>query len=418
MRYREKLNNLVPSTYRNWVIHTTPSLNKDEQVEFSTQQNYIAMLDVVTPDWRKLVAKGAILQNPMLSVTYLMDCTPLIHSCKLSSGATYGTYGSGFLSPKPFNAVSLDWDLWDEFILNSYWSQRDIALSKAWANVDISEMEALASLGELPETLHWMTSLMTRMISILRAFTQKRLLITAGKFFRSGTTVIDAMSELWLEFRYAVRPLLMDMDSAISAWNHVIDKSMRHTARGFHRTESTSSSTYVWDFRPTLFDTIVSRTHVESANYRAGVLFRLDPNLSEIATVWGLNQPLEAVWELIPFSFIIDWFFNVGTKLKALTANPSLLPLTSWITEEIITTVTDSANSAHQYGFKTASGYDVTESTVYSPSTCTVKRIVKRRLPTPSMSLSPVFKLNLDTGKLIDLAAIGRNLFSVLSRRS
>jgi hypothetical protein len=34
----------------------------------------------------------------------------------------------------------------------------------------------------------------------------------------------------------------------------------------------------------------------------------------------GLTNPLEVAWELIPFSFVADWFISVGDWLRGLTA--------------------------------------------------------------------------------------------------
>jgi hypothetical protein len=283
-----------------------------------------------------------------------------------------------------------------------YEDERDVAVAKAWANVDISSAQAMASLGELPETLHWMASLMKRMISIFRAFSSKKLLLRTSKFFRSGKSVIDAMSEMWLEFRYAIRPLIIDMDQAVKAWNAVLVKTDRFTARGFHRTKATSSSSY------TMGNQIISRTEVLETNFRAGVLFNVSASVNELRSVWGLDKPIETIWELVPFSFMIDWFFSVGTTIAAWTANPGLNPLASWVTEEVIHTVTDSLNqvtpgsSIWDYEFSTVPGKTVTTMTY------------KRRIPSPNRPILPTFNLELNTAKLIDLAAIGRDLFRLI----
>ena len=38
----------------------------------------------------------------------------------------------------------------------------------------------------------------------------------------------------------------------------------------------------------------------------------------------GLMDPLSVVWELIPYSFVVDWFIPIGTYLENLNTIPSL----------------------------------------------------------------------------------------------
>jgi hypothetical protein len=45
----------------------------------------------------------------------------------------------------------------------------------------------------------------------------------------------------------------------------------------------------------------------------------VNPNLHTIQQM-GLTNPLVVAWELIPFSFVADWFIQVGDYLTALTA--------------------------------------------------------------------------------------------------
>lgn len=419
MRYREKENSLSESTYlETRVDYYDPGNNYSYPVSYISEQVYIAMLDIVTPNWREKVSQGVILNNPLLQTTFLRSQVPVVfdvHVHDAVNPSRLAVYGTARVIPNSDTATSLDWSHWDQYVLNQYADERDIAISKSWSNVDISAAQALASLGELPETMHWMASLFKRMISIIRAFSQKRLLITASKFVRNGKSVIDAMAELWLEFRYAVRPLIYDMVQAVEAWNTILKKSDRYTARGFHKTGPTvSSETSNWNLHAN-YDAIISRVQTVSANYRAGVLFSIDNLVNEVRSVWGLDKPFETIWELIPFSFIIDWFFTVGDVISSWTSNPGLHPLTSWIVEEHkLKSVCSVDGFFITNPVSGATGFDsvVTQSS----GTTTVEAVTKRRIPTPSRPILPTFKLNLNTAKIFDLVTIGRNLLSSIGR--
>jgi len=44
----------------------------------------------------------------------------------------------------------------------------------------------------------------------------------------------------------------------------------------------------------------------------------------------GLYDPLSVAWELVPFSFVADWFIPIGTYLDNLAAIPNISALT-WV---------------------------------------------------------------------------------------
>lgn len=41
--------------------------------------------------------------------------------------------------------------------------------------------------------------------------------------------------------------------------------------------------------------------------------------------IWGVNTPLASAWELIPFSFVVDWFTNIGDMIHRFESNKPLL---------------------------------------------------------------------------------------------
>jgi hypothetical protein len=46
-----------------------------------------------------------------------------------------------------------------------------------------------------------------------------------------------------------------------------------------------------------------------------------------ISAALGLNQPLKSAWEVLPFSFVVDWFSDVSTHLARLA---TLQPAEEW----------------------------------------------------------------------------------------
>lgn len=66
-----------------------------------------------------------------------------------------------------------------------------------------------------------------------------------------------------------------------------------------------------------------------SGNSRTNVSLwaRLDPQWSgaRMLNQLGLINPASLVWELIPYSFVVDWFVPIGPVLQALTAPAGLI---------------------------------------------------------------------------------------------
>jgi hypothetical protein len=373
------------------------------------------MVDVVTPNFHRLVAEGRIINNPMAKQTITMTSTPArLHregiqkSSGLPTVQEHGFVGNGLGgSATPLLNVNM-------IALNSallpYEDEASVAVSSAWANVDESEIMALASLGEMPETVRWIASILRRAIRILSAFKAKNL---TRQTLKALGKPCDTFSDLWLECRYAIRPLVFEMHQAVSALQSQIANGSRNTARGFHRVEDVSSSSAISgscsDICWTEIDT-VSR----HSNYRAGVLYTIDSDVNGIMSVWGLDKPLETIWELTPFSFIIDWFFNIGDIIASWSYNPSLHARASWITEE------------HKFTYKrelvdgvsSSSGANLWSVDEWEPGVYHLEHILKRRLPSPRRSIMPQLRINLDVSKISDIAAIGRGiLYSILGRR-
>ena len=58
-----------------------------------------------------------------------------------------------------------------------------------------------------------------------------------------------------------------------------------------------------------------------------------NPHLAELSSL-GLVNPLEIVWEVTKYSFVVDWFLPIGPWLSALTADVGLSFVTGSMTEK------------------------------------------------------------------------------------
>jgi hypothetical protein len=145
----------------------------------------------------------------------------------------------------------------------------------------------------------------------------------------------------------------------------------------------------------------VNRKIEYEVSARAGVL--CDVTIDEL-TIFGVDQLAESLWELIPFSFIVDWFANVGDTIAALTPDAGVKQRASWVTvRENITALNSSGQIRNNATWPTSTvscgafewGY---------------KEQVLERFVDPSVSTWPQSKLRLDGFKLLDLGIIARQI--------
>lgn len=55
-----------------------------------------------------------------------------------------------------------------------------------------------------------------------------------------------------------------------------------------------------------------------------------------MADSFGLNNPLEIAWDLVPYSFVLDWFLPIGDSLAALNSTTGLTKMGDSVTEFLV----------------------------------------------------------------------------------
>jgi hypothetical protein len=106
----------------------------------------------------------------------------------------------------------------------------------------------------------------------------------------------------------------------------------------------------------------------------------------------GVFNAATLIWEIIPFSFVVDWFANIGGLINALNPNPSYKTLGSWLVST--TTVTC-------YGTITVTLPDSSTNT----GSFSIVRTIKERTPDVRESFLS-FDANLSIPKLLDAVAL------------
>lgn len=121
------------------------------------------------------------------------------------------------------------------------------------------------------------------------------------------------VSNYWLEIQFGWKPLLSDIYGSA-------ELLARHAVGWSHHSTATASASQVYNKsfkRPSdLFTgngTVGCRTRYV-ANYR------LDNYARAAFDSLGITNPLTVAWEILPYSFVVDWFIDVSGFLKTLNA--------------------------------------------------------------------------------------------------
>lgn len=373
-----------------------------------------SMTDVVTPGFKKKSARGGLVFSPMERTHIIAESSPGIHiSSRINVCApgepptnTKSRSNQGYLfsAVPPSNPVNLTFE-------GSVLSE---AVAAAHAAVMEPAVESLVELAELPKTIN---SLVRLAFSFRRRIFDVKSSRTFSVWYtrhfkktvRNATLgdVLDFISARWLEYRYMFLPMYLTGKAIVDELNDKQPTPERQTYRAYARlpvetshTEKLVSASYASGKLITLTTRFVEA--------RAGVLVenvRRKPYTKAPGVM--LTDLPSAAWELIPFSFVVDWFTNIGTFIAAHKPLVGCRKLGSWVTVE------------HVFIWEAWTSIEAKESTTWttlvSDTTARKEWRVKRRVIDPAISvtaLSPLRFVATDVGltRLVDAAALIRQL--------
>lgn len=121
------------------------------------------------------------------------------------------------------------------------------------------------------------------------------------------------ISGRWLELQYGWLPLISDVYEAAKAYESVTNGPRVGRARG----SINKSSTQDCSESPSLYHCYGTQKD------KYMIIYEFTEQMSA-ARQLGLVDPATVVWELIPYSFVVDWFLPIGSYLENLNQIPTL----------------------------------------------------------------------------------------------
>lgn len=131
--------------------------------------------------------------------------------------------------------------------------------------------------------------------------------------------LLEQVSGLLLAYRYAISPLMSDIYQTMSMLS---EPAPDENSTISHRVSRRRVTPFNWDYgypyssygeRGAFTESVVLKCTTSVSN----------PNL-HLATRLGLTNPLYWLWDSMPWSFVVDWWFGVGNFLDSFSATLGL----------------------------------------------------------------------------------------------
>lgn len=402
MRTRSKLSDpvLTPSSirFREWAGDQWYSWNSlggtpTSFIDYNSQ----TMVDQKTPGYFKAVREGTVIPvSPMTSekTTVVRGSSRfnVVHARKSNpSGSKYEYEVDGTF------AADREWGIEPESpVVNG-----NLALQEALSRAQSDCYDALTFAAEFRKTVEGVVTLRSRAMTIFERFNERVRATGRKKRFR-GLEASQILAEIWLELRYMWRPLVYDMMSAQEAISRLAAGIEDPLQRAYATREGSASSSAAYQTgQVRLAGTIgsvaglnLAVTHTVNVDVTVHAAVGLQVTTREITMV----DPFVTGWELVPFSFVLDWFVSIGDLLTAFS--PFATGQLQYASLATRTTTTYRSN------FKIVPSSKFQHDSGTSELLTIVKIVEKyeRVKATPKPTLA--FDVNLNVAKLIDLVAL------------
>lgn len=186
--------------------------------------------------------------------------------------------------------------------------------------------ETVATLGQTRDMVIGNIRRITGTLSALRSgnipLALKRLWGNANPRYRrrsKGPSASRDLASNWLELQYGWKPLINDVHwgmQAVSKLSLSDYRIVRTTASARVKTEvSTVVKAAIASPPDAGFEVI---TNLSSSRYV--MEWRYHDELLSLLSQAGFTNPVSLAWELIPFSFVVDWFLPLGPYFEQLAA--------------------------------------------------------------------------------------------------
>lgn len=203
-----------------------------------------------------------------------------------------------------------------------------------------------ANLGELKSSVEALSRDVTRGANFIRAMRRRQWRAAAGALGLTRQSFKGSrgrnVSDYWLAYSYGWKPLAQSMYDNQAACSEIVQRMSNDIEGTGTRILQGGEQTGVYYGR-------IHESNIWAA--RAKCILKATIGNSNLYNLnkLGLTNPLSVAWEVVPFSFVVDWFLPVGNTLDALSGGFGL----EWKGGEFHTTTAAEVHLWHEPGVLT-----------------------------------------------------------------
>lgn len=152
----------------------------------------------------------------------------------------------------------------------------------------------------------------------------------ASKFGRGGPPSHSKnLADNWLAFQYGWKPLLQDIQGSMES---LAQLNLAQTQTWSVKSSASSEL----NGEVPLYQNVASGNRTGSQSYtsrstvRYGIRYRYDNHLTTFLAQTGFTNPINLAWEVLPYSFVVDWFLPIGPYLESFSAWDGLEFVDGW----------------------------------------------------------------------------------------
>jgi hypothetical protein len=290
-----------------------------------------------TPNFHKLVDDGWVIQCPYLKVQTTWSHVGSTIVDDVWSGwnganrdthtyqnlCDYAQFPSSFYGPKSFHTQRI--------------AAQDEVITRVFAKSQTRNADLLIDLSQIRQAINMFRTLANRLyilaktpgtmldvdglIALLSGRGDKDLGRKVRAYPVAYPRLLKELSGLWCEMRFGWRPLLSSLDGIVKSLSDPnMGKEKRTTYRSMENVDLTDIQVKTRNDSPGggLTSPAYFKTETRyEGTFKAGILLAERYDLAESLGLSVSHIPI-AIWDLVPFSFIVDRFINVGSYIRSL----------------------------------------------------------------------------------------------------
>lgn len=321
----------------------------------------------------------------------------------------FATLDGDFVTPTPYSVTTSSVryaegsNLWREEYGPNSWTERSqsgpITFGEPSISLPVDNVTFNAALSKLNEIVRGSLDLS---VALAESGATYRMLKASTKAITYATSanwrdITRQGSGKWLEWTYGWTPLASDLYGAATELMRVGDASsllVQASSRDNFETVFTSGFQY--------YGNLAGSPIKGSHRTRISLVLNKDVTGVKLAR-WASLNPLSIAWELTPYSFVVDWFLNIGDYLR--NAETALL-YQKVFKSGYVSSSSKQEGTVVYSGNRSVTGVPTYTYRVRANAYVKQTRFIRARLNTYPFPHPPSFKCDLGWRRLVNAAAL------------